>query len=489
MKTKHISLVCLFALSGSILQSCSGDQNSSTPVTEPIPESSIVETEYEYPDLKLDQKEINILNSESVWSIYMNLDFETISGETLDDAVYNRNRTIESMFDCRIVVDEYASGGDFNSYTNQAYNIIFSGDDKYEVMYLKPAGKLDIVTEGMLHDLRSLGGLNLDSDWWDKVVSKAAEVDGKLYFTSGCLHLMPFETSWCLYFNESLFERNQIDNPYDLVRSGDWTLEKLTEICRANCSLNGDESYTYKRGGNSVYGVSSHTNAISCMLFGAGVRYVSNENGEFVYSLTGDRFHDAVETISSLTASEGAYFKASDSDWDAEVGGYIYTFANDRALFLTGQIKTANQLRDMNSEFGILPFPKLDDTQDEYYTYITGNNLMLTIPVTNQSPEETASILDALTYYSYKNLLPIYYGNKVEQKGLRNDDSIEMLDYIRSGRGIDIADYFLLNSSVTSELTSAILNSTGTAASIAESNRSKVETAITVFMEAIEKEH
>lgn len=122
MKIKHFSLVCLFALSGSILQSCSGDQNSSTPVKEPIPESSIVETEYEYPDLKLDQKEINILNSESVWSIYMNLDFETISGETLDDAVYNRNRTIGSMFDCRIVVDEYASGGDFNSYTNQAYN-------------------------------------------------------------------------------------------------------------------------------------------------------------------------------------------------------------------------------------------------------------------------------------------------------------------------------------------------------------------------------
>ena len=52
MKIKHIALVCLFALFGSILQSCSDEQNPSTPVTEPMPESSIAESEYEYPDLK-----------------------------------------------------------------------------------------------------------------------------------------------------------------------------------------------------------------------------------------------------------------------------------------------------------------------------------------------------------------------------------------------------------------------------------------------------
>lgn len=482
---RYISLVCLFALLGTLMQSCSQSAGTPSETGSTSSDSELIEDEYDYPELKLDQKEINILNSESVWEIYMDIDFDAVSGETLNDAVYNRNRAIENMFDCRLVVENYASGGDFNSYTNQAYNMILADEDKYEVMYLKPAAKLELVTGEMLYDLRSLEALALDSECWDKVVSKSAEIDGKLYFTSGCLQLMPFETSWCLFFNESLFEKNQIDYPYELVRSGDWTLDKMTELCKANCSLNGDEDYSYRQGGNSVYGISSHTNAVSCMLFGAGIRYASNECGELKYSLTGERFYDAVEKISSLTSSEGAYFRASNTDWDAEKGGYIYTFANNRAFFLTGQIKTANQLRDMEAEFGILPFPKLDDSDEEYYTYITSNNLMLTIPVTNSMPEETAAIIDALTYYSYKNILPIYYENKVEQKGLRNDASIDMLDYIRSGRGIDIADYFSFNSGVTSELTASILNSSGTAASIAESNRAKVESAISTFMQNI----
>ena len=221
---------------------------------------------------------------------------------------------------------------------------------------------------------------------------------------------------------------------------------------------------------------------MNCLLYGAGVRTVSNDGGEFTYSLSGERFHKAVEKISGFAGQDGAYFRASSSDWDADNGGYIYTFANDRAFFLTGQIKTSGQLRSMESEFGILPFPKLDENQDEYYTYITGNNLMMTIPSTNRDPETTAAIIDALTYRSYETVLPVYYENKVGQKGLRNDDSIEMLDIIRSGRGIDASDYFLWNSNVSNLIKTSILNGTGDAASIAESERQKTDEAIKSFM-------
>ena len=38
-----------------------------------------------------------------------------------------------------------------------------------------------------------------------------------------------------------------------------------------------------------------------------------------------------------------------------------------------------------------------------------------------------AAMIDALTYRSYETVLPVYYENRVAQKGLRNEDSIEML--------------------------------------------------------------
>ena len=36
-------------------------------------------------------------------------------------------------------------------------------------------------------------------------------------------------------------------------------------------------------------------------------------------------------------------------------------------------------------------------------------------------------MIDALTYRSYETVLPVCYENRVAQKGLRNEDSIEML--------------------------------------------------------------
>ena len=90
---------------------------------------------------------------------------------------------------------------------------------------------------------------------------------------------MPFETSWCVYFNETLFEKYSLGFPYDLVRSGEWTIEKLMTIAKS-ADLRGDESFAYKNGGGAVYGLSTYTLAVNCLLFGAGVRTVSKNGGD-----------------------------------------------------------------------------------------------------------------------------------------------------------------------------------------------------------------
>ena len=484
MKRKNALALCLIF---TVLASACGTENP--PVTTGDSSSaSDSDTEvtqkfvYEYPELG--EGEFNILSSESVWEIYMDLDFPEMTGETLDDAVFARNRFVEEKTGLKINVENYKTGGDFGKLTNHAANLILSGDDTYEVMYIKPAAKVDLITDGALVDLRSLPALNLEADWWDHIITDSAAIDGKLYFASGAFGLMPFETSWCVYFNETLFEKYSLEFPYDLVRNGEWTIEKLMTIAKS-ADLRGNESFAYKNGGEAVYGLSTHTLAVNCLLFGAGVRTVSKSGGEFSYSLSGNRFHKVAELIGNFASRDGEYFRASATDWDAEKGGYIYTFANDRAFLLTGQIKTSGQLRSMKSEFGILPFPKLDADQEEYYTYITGNNLMMTIPVTNKDPGTTAAMIDALTYRSYETVLPVYYENRVAQKGLRNEDSIEMLDIIRSGRGIDVSDYFLWNSGVSDKVKTSILSGDGTVASIAESERIKTEEAIKSFMEKL----
>jgi hypothetical protein len=120
-------------------------------------------------------------------------------------------------------------------------------------------------------------------------------------------------------------------------------------------------------------------------------------------------------------------------------GFYIDVFRARRAAFLTCEVKATLEERDMEDSFGMIPFPKFDEAQENYYTNTTYRTSWLTMPKTQKDPERAGVIVDALSYESFHDILPIYYDVTVSQKGLRNDDSIEMLDIIRASRGIEFS--------------------------------------------------
>ncbi len=105
---------------------------------------------------------------------------------------------------------------------------------------------------------------------------------------------------------------------------------------------------------------------------------------------------------------------------------------------MLAQLKAANGYRDMETSYGILPIPKWDEEQESYRNLRTYCYVMC-VPVTSGTIDETAAVMDAMSYLSYKNVMPQFYSGRVSQKTLRNDDSIEMLEIIRSSRVIDLA--------------------------------------------------
>ena len=119
----------------------------------------------------------------------------------------------------------------------------------------------------------------------------------------------------------------------------------------------------------------------------------------------------------------------------------------------------------MKSNFGLVPMPKYDEEQENYITYSNPISCFLTIPVTNPDMKRTGIIIDALTYDSYKNCLPIYYDITVSQKGLRNDDSIEMLEIVRDTRSTQVSNLYGITTKLNDKLQNVVLNGNGKAAS------------------------
>ena len=84
-----------------------------------------------------------------------------------------------------------------------------------------------------------------------------------------------------------------------------------------------------------------------------------------------------------------------------------------------------------------------------------------------------------------RDILPIYYENVVEQKGLRNEDSIEMLDIVLSNKTIDIANVFGWGMTLNQTISKELFKGSDAIASILEKQKSKIEKSIQDMLDAI----
>ena len=441
----------------------------------------------EYPDVDYEGAEFRILNFDQLWNMYIHLDAPELNGEVLNDAVFYRNRKIEQELNCVIVEKtlENDAANTITRITDHAKTSIMSGEDEYDCMFLPVNTAPDLITDGYLMDLNSIPELNLDAEWWDQDVIDVTTFNGELYFASGAGNLMAFDSMWCLFFNETMMENHQLELPYDLVRQGKWTIDELTKYCKAVASLNGDDSFTWSKDGSCIYGISSHQNAPEHFWFSADEFTVDvDKNENITFALGSDRFYGVMEKLAAmLDGKEGYTLKASNTDFDADAGGYVYVFTTGRSLFMTGEIKAAQLMRDMNDNFGIVPFPKYDETQAQYYTSLVSQLFYFTIPTTNTCVERTATIAEYLTRDSYLDVIPLYYGNTVEQKGLRNEDSIEMLEIMRQTRAVDIATIFNWNATLRSTLNGKLFSGNASVASDIAAQKSQVEAEMQKFLD------
>ena len=105
-------------------------------------------------------------------------------------------------------------------------------------------------------------------------------------------------------------------------------------------------------------------------------------------------------------------------------------------------------LRDMEADFGIIPFPKYAevDAGTVYYGYVSGGFPYI-VPTTNVDRLDiTSAFLEAAAYESYKTVMPQYYENVVLVKQTRDDDSAEMLTMMNENRVMDMYETYWLDS-------------------------------------------
>jgi len=110
----------------------------------------------------------------------------------------------------------------------------------------------------------------------------------------------------------------------------------------------------------------------------------------------------------------------------------LNAFAEDKLLMYTATFSDlgAENIRNMASEYMILPMPKYDENQDDYITPFATGVAMALIPTTAVDAENSAKVMEYMGYYGEKNITPVYIEQTLKLKYASDPQVMEMVQYI-----------------------------------------------------------
>ncbi|MHB1153126.1 MAG: hypothetical protein ACYCWE_19550 [Eubacteriales bacterium] len=361
---------------------------------------------------------------------------ESENGEIVNDAIYARNLAVEERF--HIKFDYAMMDGTWTNmvaFKNAIKSVVQAGDDSYDLIEGNCAIS-DLLGNGFFLNWNDMSFIDFSQPWWAQSSQRELNIGGSLEFIVGDYTLMLWEGLLVLYFNKQLVTDLNIDNPYHIVKDGKWTIDKLAEISREiTQDLNGDSLFD----SSDLYGLITTTgNCIDNFWISSDMPITVMDEDNFpVFNLPIqiDRALSVSEKVFNLVTGTGVY--AIDEGKLADTLQPM--FMADQGLFFTDFLDSSEVYRTMETDFGIIPYPKYDENQEKYETFSKTGYGTFAIPSVVSDGEMSAIITAALNAESYKKVVPAYYDVALKTKYSRDDESAEMLDIIRKGFDMDFA--------------------------------------------------
>ena len=112
-------------------------------------------------------------------------------------------------------------------------------------------------------------------------------------------------------------------------------------------------------------------------------------------------------------------------------------------------------LTDMENAYGIIPIPKLNEDQDDYYSYTHDLMSVIGIPgtVEEEKLEMIGTALEELSAYSYNYTIEAFFEVALKGRYMRDEESRKMLDLIVDNLRIDTGWIYSKNLGGIAEMT------------------------------------
>ncbi len=359
---------------------------------------------------------------------------------TVSEATAKRNATVEEMYD---VVISYVEDFGSDTGSNRIKEDFAAGESSYHACHIGTYEAASLALSDFLYDINSIPNIDLQQEWWDKDCNEDLTIYGKIFFTTGDISIVDNLSTHALLFNKTVAAEKEITDIYDLVESGKWTFDKFAAYTKDVADdMDGNDLMNEK----DKYGVMTWNDAIQATISGADIKVATVVEDEIELTINGDRITTLLDDFSEVFFDKNTTFiytvDIPDSGrWDTERDAM---FNENRALFYCTIANTVSRHRDTTTEFGIIPYPKYDEIQESYGSYVgaTYSVIMCVEKYITEDLEFVGNIIEALAYESMVQVTPVYYERTLKGTYVRDDESAMCLDLIFGNRNFDPGIYF-----------------------------------------------
>ena len=366
------------------------------------------------------------------WDCYEIYAEATGNDNLITEAIVNRNSVVESLYNCKIRDTKTDNPAGLIS------NDIALGTNNYDFLMQLWYNVLD----GMMN----IANLDIDTShsWWnqDYIEAMSFNYNGTkmIHSLSGKFNLIMYDSIVSLFVDMDLYDRlvaagkTNIDL-YQTVKDGKWTIDTMITLMElATTDTNGDQQITFE--GGDIFGYAAHPNILAQygFIYGAGIKTVTkDESGAYICMspATTD-----VTFISNVIDKAASIYKSSGYSNIGELNS-VKAIANGQSLFNVQwmiRLHSTEELINYGVDFGekrisVLPFPKYEESQEDYGTFISNRGYGLRVSKSIKDPKAISQFLEVFGYHSEMLLYPEYI-KCIKTQCLCDEGAGEMLEIV-----------------------------------------------------------
>ena len=352
-----------------------------------------------------------------------------LNGEAVNDAVFERNSKVCDLLNISLSFIEANL-----TYSNHEATIkkqIMAGSDDWDVMANDIMAFGSLARDGYLHNIYSNEILDLSKSYWYADAMRDCQfIEGGMYILIGDYFTDALQSAHALYSNKNLINDYYNDPNYlqNMTFEGKWTFDSMINVINT-VMQDTDGDGTMKEGDRFGFTCIGMWGSMIPFLIGTDIQFIERTENGPQYCFNNERSVKILEKLNELFYADGSLTTLADY---SDAGLRIVFGAGQSLIIGYNRLGDLAKMRDIEFTIGILPYPKLDEDQQNYVSSLHDTSEVGAIPMTlpPESMEFCTTCLEVFCRETGKTVIPKYYEEGLKVKYSNGQDDARLIDLI-----------------------------------------------------------